>query len=65
MEHPPAGEDSPVKPADYYQKTKYEGEKVVERIIEELDEVSTVESPAKLFGRFITAVLAPSLKKKK
>ncbi len=28
VEHPPATEDAPIRPADYYQHTKYEGEKV-------------------------------------
>jgi 2-alkyl-3-oxoalkanoate reductase len=27
--HPPAGEDAPITPADYYQRTKYEAEPVV------------------------------------
>ncbi len=27
--HPPAGEDAPIKPADYYQQTKYEAESLV------------------------------------
>jgi nucleoside-diphosphate-sugar epimerase len=30
IEHPPAGEDAPIKPADYYQRTKYEAEPVVQ-----------------------------------
>ena len=28
--HPPAGEDAPIEPADYYQRTKYEAEPLVE-----------------------------------
>ena len=28
VDHPPGGEDAPIKPADYYQKTKYEAEPV-------------------------------------
>jgi len=27
--HPPAGEDAPIRPADYYQRTKYEAEPLV------------------------------------
>lgn len=30
VENPPATEDSPIAPADYYQRTKYEGERVVQ-----------------------------------
>jgi nucleoside-diphosphate-sugar epimerase len=29
IDHPPGGEDAPVKPADYYQSTKYEAEPLV------------------------------------
>jgi nucleoside-diphosphate-sugar epimerase len=29
IDHPPAGEDAPIQPADYYQRTKYEAEPVV------------------------------------
>ena len=29
VEKPPAGEDAPIKPADYYQRTKYEAEPLV------------------------------------
>jgi nucleoside-diphosphate-sugar epimerase len=29
VDHPPAGEDAPIQPADYYQRTKYEAEPVV------------------------------------
>jgi 2-alkyl-3-oxoalkanoate reductase len=29
--HPPAGEDAPIQPADYYQRTKYEAEPIVQR----------------------------------
>jgi translation initiation factor IF-3 len=41
------------------------GEKVVEEFIKSLDGEGTVESPSKRFGRTITLVLAPSVKKKK
>ena len=30
IDHPPGGEDSPIQPADYYQRTKYEAEPIVE-----------------------------------
>lgn len=29
IDHPPAGEDAPIQPADYYQRTKFEAEPVV------------------------------------
>ncbi|MCP1675788.1 nucleoside-diphosphate-sugar epimerase [Natronocella acetinitrilica] len=29
VDHPPANEDAPIQPADYYQKTKYEAEPIV------------------------------------
>lgn len=29
IEHPPGGEDAPIAPADYYQRTKYEAEPIV------------------------------------
>lgn len=34
VENPPANEKSPISPADYYQLTKYEGEKVVQEYVE-------------------------------
>jgi nucleoside-diphosphate-sugar epimerase len=30
VEHPPADEDAPIRPADYYQRTKYEAEPLVD-----------------------------------
>lgn len=30
--HPPAGEDAPIQPADYYQRTKYEAEPLVKEL---------------------------------
>lgn len=41
------------------------GSKVIQRFVAELDEISTPESPAKMFGRMLTVVLAPAVKKKK
>ncbi len=41
------------------------GEGLVKRICDELEEVATSESPAKMFGRMLTVVLAPGGKKKK
>ncbi len=41
------------------------GERVVLRMIEELSDIATPESPPKMFGRNMTTVLAPGVKKKK
>ena len=32
VDRPPANEDSPIRPADYYQRTKYEAEPIVKRL---------------------------------
>jgi nucleoside-diphosphate-sugar epimerase len=32
VDHPPANEDAPIQPADYYQRTKYEAEPVVKQL---------------------------------
>lgn len=40
------------------------GFKLVKEVLEELEEVATVESPPKMLGRMIQAVLAPGGKKK-
>jgi len=49
VEHPPAAEDAPIRPADYYQQTKYDAEALV------LDYCrrglkSTILRPAAIFG---------------
>ena len=41
------------------------GEKVVRQICEDLEDISTAESPAKMMGRMLLVVLAPGVKKKK
>ena len=41
------------------------GLRLVQRVIEELEEVATAEDAPKRFGRFLTVVLAPGVKKKK
>ena len=33
VEHPPAGEDAPLKPGDVYQETKLEGERLAPRLL--------------------------------
>lgn len=40
------------------------GQRLFEKISQTLDEVSTAEMPAKMFGRILTMVLAPAKKKK-
>ncbi|KIC74927.1 Translation initiation factor IF-3 [Neochlamydia sp. TUME1] len=41
------------------------GEKVLRKVCEDLEEIATVESPSKLFGRMLIVILAPGGKKKK
>jgi nucleoside-diphosphate-sugar epimerase len=49
VDHPPADEDAPIQPADYYQRTKYEAEPVVKR--EAGDAMETVIlRPAAIYG---------------
>jgi len=40
------------------------GEQILRKMSEDLEDVATVEAPAKLFGRALTVVLAPGGKKK-
>lgn len=40
------------------------GEKLIRRIVEDLKELAVCETPMKMFGRFLTVVLAPHKKKK-
>lgn len=41
------------------------GEKLMQKLVDDLEEVSTAEAPLKLFGRSLIVVLAPGAKKKK
>lgn len=41
------------------------GKKVVQKMCEELEDIAAPESPMKMFGRFLTVVLAPATPKKK
>jgi len=41
------------------------GEKLVRKMCDDLEDVATPEAPAKMFGRVLTVVLAPGIKKKK
>ncbi len=48
VEHPPADEDAPIRPADYYQRTKYEAEPLVKREAGEMEVV--ILRPAAIYG---------------
>ncbi len=41
------------------------GERLFAKISQQLEQCATIEAPAKMFGRMLTMVLAPALKKKK
>lgn len=41
------------------------GVKLVQKLCDDLEDISQVEAPAKMFGRMLTVVLAPGSKKKK
>lgn len=49
VKNPPAAEDAPITPEDYYQYTKYEGEAVAQEFIEKGMWVSIVR-PAAIYG---------------
>ncbi len=49
VDHPPANEDAPIQPADYYQRTKYQAEPIVlDRIGQGMETV--VIRPAAIYG---------------
>jgi 2-alkyl-3-oxoalkanoate reductase len=48
VEHPPANEDAPIRPADYYQRTKYEAEPLVKREAGDMEVV--ILRPAAIYG---------------
>ena len=41
------------------------GERIMQKFCSDLEELSTLESPLKLMGRMLIAILAPGIKKKK
>lgn len=41
------------------------GEKLVQKLVDDLSDVSTVESPMKMMGRILIVILAPGAKRKK
>jgi 2-alkyl-3-oxoalkanoate reductase len=49
VDHPPAGEEAPIQPADYYQQTKYEAEPVALSYIEKGLPV-VILRPAAIYG---------------
>ncbi|HEX7183637.1 MAG TPA: NAD-dependent epimerase/dehydratase family protein [Thermoanaerobaculia bacterium] len=49
VDHPPAGEDAPIQPADYYQRTKYEAEPLVRQFHERGLRTVTLR-PAAIYG---------------
>jgi 2-alkyl-3-oxoalkanoate reductase len=49
VEHPPAGEDAPIQPADYYQRTKYEAEPLVTSLAPASMETVIIR-PAAIYG---------------
>jgi nucleoside-diphosphate-sugar epimerase len=49
VEHPPANEDAPIQPADYYQRTKYEAEPLVKREAGP-DMETVILRPAAIYG---------------
>jgi 2-alkyl-3-oxoalkanoate reductase len=49
VDHPPANEDAPIQPADYYQRTKFEAEPLVKRDAG-TDMESVVLRPAAIYG---------------
>jgi nucleoside-diphosphate-sugar epimerase len=48
VDHPPADEDAPIRPADYYQRTKYEAEPLVKREAGKMEVV--ILRPAAIYG---------------
>jgi len=49
IQHPPGNEQSPIAPEDYYQFTKYEGEKVVQEYVAKGLDVVTIR-PTAIYG---------------
>lgn len=49
VDNPPGGEDTPIEPEDYYQYTKYEGEKVAQEFILKGMDI-TILRPTAIYG---------------
>lgn len=50
VDDPPAGEDAPIAPADYYQKSKYEAEPIVREFSEKHGLSAVTLRPAAIYG---------------
>jgi len=50
VDHPPADEEAPIQPADYYQRTKYEAEPIVLDYHRHKDLPSVIIRPAAIYG---------------
>jgi nucleoside-diphosphate-sugar epimerase len=50
IENPPADENAPIKPDDYYQQTKYEGEVLARELCQKLGMPFAVVRPAAIYG---------------
>jgi nucleoside-diphosphate-sugar epimerase len=48
--NPPGDENSPISPEDYYQYTKYEGEKVINEIVSRTGFDATIVRPTAIYG---------------
>ena len=49
VDHPPAGEDAPIRPADYYQRTKWEAEPLARKFFDR-GLKTTILRPAAIYG---------------
>jgi nucleoside-diphosphate-sugar epimerase len=49
IDHPPGGEDAPIQPADYYQRTKYEAEPIVRKFCDR-GLPTVILRPAAIYG---------------
>jgi len=49
VDNPPAGEDAPIQPADYYQRSKYMGEPIVQEYFAKGMKTTTIR-PAAIYG---------------
>jgi len=50
IDNPPAGEDAPIQPADYYQRTKYEAEPLVQEYNNSGKMPTVILRPAAIYG---------------
>lgn len=50
VEHPPAGEDAPLRPGDVYQRTKLEGEEIARRASQDTGVELVIARPTGIYG---------------